>query len=284
VTSDPFITRRFYSDAKLVDSVLNLSMALTPESFIYAIFDPSYSQVVELCEVKMTEVAITSYSINDLASMLIRDHQLDQRKFLKVQVMLLNQDFTLAPKEFTDNNSAKELLGFSGIATASRALQHQLAGITFNFAVDAELLSLIERKFPQAGIRHCGAICASLLSSHESLSDCNLFLNLWDSMLELTGRQGSSLLFYNCFQISSDEDALYYILFAMEQFSMDPLKTNLVVAGQKASNDSLIKNISKYIRSVKFAVTAGSTRFSGQLESLPRHFYFTLLNQHLCEL
>ena len=70
----------------------------------------------------------------------------------------------------------------------------------------------------------------------------------------------------------------------MEQFQLNPLYVRLSLAGQRSLSDDLIKSIKKYIKQVDFCVTDSSVNLNGDLSTLPQHYYFTLLNQHLCEL
>ena len=70
----------------------------------------------------------------------------------------------------------------------------------------------------------------------------------------------------------------------MEQFNLNPLYVKLAIAGQRGSSDELIKSIKKYIKQVNYCVTDQTINLSGDLSNLPRHYYFTLLNQHACEL
>lgn len=111
-----------------------------------------------------------------------------------------------------------------------------------------------------------------------------MFLSLYSSHIELIVKQGSDLLFYNVFRYQNNEDILYYLLFTMEQFSLNPLYVKLVIASQTGISDELVSNLKKYIKQVSFCVNDASIKMNGDLKSLPGHYYFNLLNQHLCEL
>jgi hypothetical protein len=70
----------------------------------------------------------------------------------------------------------------------------------------------------------------------------------------------------------------------MEQLNLNPLNTRLVIAAQRGVNDELIKSIRKYVKQVNFCVSDPSIKLTSEMSALPSHHYFTLLNQHLCEL
>ena len=86
------------------------------------------------------------------------------------------------------------------------------------------------------------------------------------------------------FNFSNNEDILYYLLFTMEQFELNPLHAKLVIAAQIPASNELITSIKKYVKHVSFCVHNNSLNLTGDLLQLPQHYYFTLLNQHSCEL
>jgi hypothetical protein len=147
-----------------------------------------------------------------------------------------------------------------------------------------ELITHLEKVFPNSSIRHSGAVNLSLFFSQHSLIQKNLFLNISEGSIEISVKEGNELLFYNVFNFQSDEDVLYYLLFTMEQLQLNPLHVKLAIAAQKDVSDDLIKNIKKYIKQVDLCVSDASVNLKGELASLPKHYYFTLLNQHLCAL
>jgi hypothetical protein len=133
-------------------------------------------------------------------------------------------------------------------------------------------------------VRHLGAVNISLFFSQHSLKNANLYLNVGDGYIELAAKDRGELLFYNVFTFENNEDILYYVLFMMEQFHLNPLHVRLSVAAQRAATDELIQTLKRYIRQVDFCVRDTSVKLSETLPSFPDHYYFTLLNQHLCEL
>jgi hypothetical protein len=215
----------------------------------------------------------------------INNYQLTQKKFDKVNIALLNHDFTLVPEAYGDAVSLKSIMQFSaGGGPVKTVLRHHVKDIQFCYALQPEIGPFLERAFPNASIRHGGAVTISLLFGHRSLELQDLFLNVGDGFIEIASRNGKELLFYNLFSCESDEDILYYLLFMMEQFNLEPLQVRMGLACQRPVNDELILNLRKYIRHVEFCVTDPSVRVKGELLSLPQHYYFTLLNQHLCAL
>lgn len=285
MTSEAYITKYYYSEKPASGEVLSLSMLIAPASFMYAISTQSFKTVIELCHVEITHLANTTFDLTDKISFLVNNYLLHQKKFDKVNVSFLNTDFTMLPEAFSNEQDIKPLLHFAtGVEEVKRSLKHSVKNINFCFTIENELLNYFEKTFPNAAIRHLGAVSISLFFSQHSLKNANLYLNIGDGFIELGVKDRSEVLFYNVFAFENNEDILYYVLFTMEQFNLNPLHVRLSVATQRSATDAVIQTLKKYIRQVEFCVNEASIKLNGEMASLPQHYYFSLLNQHLCEL
>lgn len=248
---------------------------------MYAVSTSHFKNVVELAHIQVTDPV----DLSDKISFLVTNHLLHNRKFEKVQVCFLSPAFTMIPQVFAADEELKPMLEFAtGTVQSRRPLRHTLRNFDFCYAVEQDLIHFFEKTFPHASIRHQGAVSIDLFFNQHSLKNANLYLGIGDGVIELAAKQQNELLFYNVFNIQSNEDILYYLLFTMEQFHLNPLHVRLSLAAEKPQSEELITSIKKYIRQVEFCVTDASIHLNGELASLPRHYYFTLLNQHLCEL
>jgi len=285
MTNEAYITRYYYSEKPANTEAMSLSMLIAPGSFMYSISTNDFKNVVELCHVEITHLANSSFDLTDKISHLVNNYLLPQKKFQKVNVSFLNNDFTMIPEAFAGLQDIKPLLQFAaGTEQVKRSLKHSVKNINFCYTVELELINYFEKIFPNISIRHLGGVSISLFFSQHSLKNANLFLNIADGYIELAAKDRTELLFYNVFAFENNEDVLYYLLFMMEQFQLNPLHVRLSIAAQRNSSDELIQTIKKYIKQVEFCVSDSSLKLNGELSSLPQHYYFTLLNQHLCEL
>lgn len=285
MTSEAYITRNYYSEKPSGAEALSLSLVVAPGSFMYAISTNNFKNIVELCHVEITHLANSAFDITDKISFLVNNYLLHQKKFEKVNVCFLNNEFTMMPEVFAENTDVKPLLKFAtGTEQVRRSLQHKLKNLSFCFTIEMELINYFEKTFPNVSIRHLGAVSIGLFFSQHSLLNSNVYLNIGDGYIELAAKEKNELIFYNVFSFENNEDILYYLLFTLEQFNLDPLHVKLSVAAQRSLSDELIKSIKKYMKHVYFCVCDPSVKLNSDLADLPQHFYFTLLNQHLCEL
>ena len=285
MTTEAYITKYYYSEKPVKTEPISLSLVTSANSFMYAISTSSFKNVIELCHVEITHLANSSFDLTERISFLVNNYLLPQKKFEKVNISFLNNDFTIIPEAFDVGLDVKQLLKFStGVEHIKRSLQHNLKNVHFSYAVELELINYFEKTFPNASIRHAGAVNTALFFSQHSLVNQNLYLNIGDRQIELAAKNQNELLFYNVFNVENNEDILYYLLFTMEQLELNPLHVKLSLTAQKQTSDDLVKSIKKYIKQVDFCINEPSINLQGELSSLPKHFYFTLLNQHLCEL
>lgn len=282
--SETYSTRQFYGPKPGPSEPLCLSLLIGPGAFMYALSSGRFKTVTEIGHVHSAQPGHFAEGTAEKLPAVVQNFFLQRTPFEKVNIAVLNRQFTMVPEAYSQGD-LKAMLGFaSGSAAVKTAAVHQVKGIHFCYTAGHELVNYLEKTFTNASIRHAGAVNLSLFFSHHSLAQANVFLNIGDGCMELCIKENNELLFYNVFQFETNEDILYYLLFTMEQFRQDPLQVKLMVAAERAADDELFKSLRKYVRQVGFCVYDPSVQLNGDLQQLPKHYYFTLLNQHLCEL
>lgn len=279
-------TIRFHAAAAApAGDTLNLSMVLSPGSLMYGVFGNGYAQLHELGHADFEPDTAAPGELAERVAVLMADNGLLRRPFSKVQIALLNSDFSLVPEAFSTEDDALAWLQFSaGTLPGVKTGLHRLRGLAFYYGMDAELRRYFEKQFPNANLRHAGAVSCALLFTQHSLLGTDLFLHVHAGVIELSAKRQDSLVFYNVFPYAVNEDILYYLLFTVEQLRLDPALLTLAIAGQLPANAPLLENIRRYIRQVRLCAQPPALQLPGEAASLPAHYYFTILNQHLCEL
>lgn len=285
MVQEAYQIKYFYQETTPKDEAISLSIFVSSHHFQYAIFSQDYKWVYELAEVEFNESQLPNYQSIDFIAMLVNNNHLNQKKFQKVNIALLNNKFSLVPEAFYDASNLEAVMAFStGIHKDYKVLNHKTKYCTLYYAFQNEWLDYFGKTFPQAAIHHAGALHMALHFEHFSLSNTKLFLQIHGSQLEISIKDAKNLIFYNVFSYQTKEDILYYLLFTMEQMALNPLLCTLTIAAQTQTKDDLIKSIKKYVKHVDFCVLDKSISFKNQTNNLPHHFYFSLLNQHLCAL
>lgn len=281
--SGTFASHKHYVNPKgAARSGTHLSLFISQGLLQFAVTNADNSELLELCEVKLSESSIHNYEGLESKVGAAVNNYLPGRKFSHTTISVLNTSFTILPEAYAMDGSSKALLGFSSGREPVNTFSHKLGHLNFSYSIDASLLQMLERTFKNASIRHAGAVAINLLFNNASLKKCDVLLNFNEGVFELCARRNNELLYYNVFEYETKEDVLYYLLFMMEQFGFDPEKVQLSIAGQMQVGSDYHTLIKKYIRHISFAVNSSSLKNTA--EGVPDHYYFTLLNQHLCEL
>lgn len=284
MSGEPYVTKYHSNEKDQTSDAACLSLIVGQSAFMFASFTRGFKKVIELCHVEMKHIS-DSTELSDRISFLIHNYLLHQKKFEKVYVALVGSEFTMVPEVYAQSGGIKTMLQFAtGAKQVTGSMQHSFKNLAFCYSESQQLISQIEKIFPNASIRHHGALTLSLMFSQHSLVNSDLYLNIGDGFIELAAKKRNDVLFYNFFKCATNEDILYYILFMMEQFNLDPVHTKLTIAGQKDPDDEIVKSIKRYIRQVNFCVLSPEVELGASFRSLPGHYYFTLLNQQLCEL
>jgi hypothetical protein len=261
--------------------LLNLYLFMEEHCIQAAIFNDGNTELYEICSFDFAADKKTAgHSMEELAYFL-SEFGILKHKFNHVSVQVLNRLFTLVPQAYSDPN-LKELLEFNTGAKDIRTVQTNLVNnsVYFTYTYDLELLAFIEKTFSAAKIDHVGAGSIDLFLNLPYFKNSDVFLILHSTCLELIIKSKNDLLFYNIFKFDSNEDVLYFLLFTAEQFQLNKETLRLQIAANKPANDELFTLIKKYIRHVNFV---SSKALNTPVEDLPNHFYFNILNKHLCE-
>lgn len=261
---------------------VDLSVLIEDDKISAAIFSKDHAQLHEICSLTFSDSkSIPGNAINEFAFFL-KDFDILKHQYSHVTIQILNRLFTLVPNAFANSNTKSLLefnLGIKDIKTVQQTLINN--SINFAYTYDFELHSFIERSFNTAKIQHAGAMSIDLFLKLPALKKSDVFLDIHHNVIELIIKKENDLLFYNVFKWDSNEDVLYFLLFTIEQFQLNQNTLQLSIAANLPADHTLFALIKKYIRHIQFF---SSKAIDAPVENLPNHYFFNVLNSHLCEL
>lgn len=261
----------------------SLSLFLAPHSYMYSVSLSGFNDVFELGHMDFNPAS--TMPEDEKLGFFVRNFLLHKRDFEKVLVSVLTKEFTLLPLSFGNEQEARDYLRFSnGDLLGKHVFSHVINDFRFCYALDAETRQFLERTFNSVFIRHAGAVNLSLFFNHRSFDGTSAALFVGEKIMEVALKKKDQLVYYNVLNWSVAEDILYYLMFAFEQYGFDPLTSPLALAGEVPMDGEIAKLLKKYIKQVQPAVTGHPVKGHKELAQLPGHFYFSLLNQHTCEL
>lgn len=260
---------------------VNLHLLIEDNSISCAIFNSTNQEVHEICYSSFTSSKNTDSNLVNELNFFLKDFDVLKHAFAHITVQILNRHFTLIPKAYS-NEHIKDLLSFNTGISDIKTVQSTVINnsICFAYTYNFELHSFIEKTLNTAVIRHAGAISIDLFLKLKVFTTSDVFLNLHHDLLEIVIKKDHELKFYNIFKWDSNEDILYFLLFSIEQNQLNAANVKLHIAANLEATNDLFLLIKKYVRNVNF-VTSKALNIA--VENLPNHYYFNILNDHLCE-
>jgi hypothetical protein len=261
-----------------------LSLNISDASFMFSVSQPDFTTIIEIGSINFKSKVKSNTELIEKLDFLIHYFSLVKNKYSRVRISILNNDFVLIPKAYSTENTTKQLLNFiSHSGDSDKVKDFELKNLKFCFSVNSELIHFLEKLFPNLILLHNGINAINSLFEHHAVKHNNLFLIAHHQHIEICAKNNQELLFYNIFSYLQSEDILYYLLFLLEQFKLNPLHTRLSIAGELEADSTIIKEVKKYIRHVELCSLHPQLKLMGELEKIPQHFFHTLLHQHLCE-
>lgn len=217
---------------------------------------------------------------------IIAQQELLQQHYSTVTICICNSINALTPKDLYKKNYGKELLGFNQILLQNEDESNDwLKSIEcFNsYVIPKELKRCFDKYYPNHSWKHQSTVFIESVMQHYKLNEeTTIYISVQNAYFQLVVLEGRKLKFFNGYDYRSGEDIIYYILFACEQLDLNPDQIPIVIAGEIEINSEAYKFIQRYIRNISFTNRNPSYVYSFVFDEIPNHYFYQLLNLHLC--
>lgn len=158
----------------------------------------------------------------------------------------------------------------------------EMDSILIHEPIPAQLERVVEAypnplALPDAGIH------ATAITRHwKTRPGEHVYIDYNNDALSVTAVSNGSLLLQNTYSIQSEEDALYYILFAYEQLKFNQDEVPMKVSGTLTENHGLWSTLSKYIRNIEWMEFTGNIHPSSAIPINELRVNAALIQLHSC--
>lgn len=270
-------------------SKYHLSICVNDTSFKVSCINPTTTQCL-LLEVYSLAPGSMQKQIQAIEQ-LYQDHPLlGATDWESVTLCIGNQQYTLIPKEFVQENTVADYLKFT-CPIGSNTIQyftHTSLNIAVAFAIDPLLLNWFQKTYQQTTLRtiHQASsfIEATLAYLRGSSSDLlpQLLSFFEDNHLHIIIIQKDKLLYYNRFEYTNIDELLYYILSVMHALQLDPSLHKVVLGGNISKSSTAYQKACNYIRKLSFIGKPSYLRFGRAFDRNTLASYLDILSTHLC--
>lgn len=223
-------------------------------------------------------------AVAELFDILLKESTLIDHKFQSVVCTIINNLSTLVPNPLFEEERKKMYLKFNATLEGNEFIAvDDIKSLEAKniFAVPSSLKAKLDHQFPTIRYHHTSStLINSLFADNKNKDGKKLFLHVQSAHFEVVVIENKNLLFYNTFNHYSSEDFIYYLLFVCEQLHLNPEQIEVIVLGEIEKNSAIYSIAQKYIRNLKFGERSDNSDYSYQLQTLPKHFYYTLFNSY----
>lgn len=207
-----------------------------------------------------------------------------KKKYEQVWIDVVDEEFTLCPEVLFDVDNARAILEFNCGDSKQKPLLVDDVNPTIKliYTIDEELKSLFDKLFPQHQFRHRMTLLNRLMLNAEEFSKEDVLVSINEQSISIILKQQQQIVLANQYQIKTNEDVLYYLLFIMEQYQLNPSTVKISLVGNLDATSELISLIKKYIKHWRLAIGHKAINWDA-LKGMPQHYNFTLINRLFCE-
>ncbi len=225
------------------------------------------------------------HTVLDSFDLLIKESKLIPHKYNSVSGIVVNNLSTIVPNPLFENDKKKMYLKFNAtLSEDDLVLADDIKNLDAKnvFALPSRLKTKLESLYNKVNYHHFSSVLIEgLLAQNKNQIAKKLIVHVQPSHFEAIVIEGKNLLFYNTFNHHTPEDFMYYLLFVCEQLQLNPENIEVTLLGEVQKNSKIYSITQKYIRNLKFGERTADAYYSYQLQTLPKHFYYTLFNSYL---
>jgi len=229
----------------------------------------------------------TSYSnLAEQIDLIINKQKLLKLNFVSTSVGIAHNFNTITPKALYEEENGNDILSFNHILLQNeKETRDWIQTIqAFNsYFIPEELERCFNKHFKNILWKHNSSILIeSLIHQFKLQEGERIYISIQNKSFDVTILETKYLKFFNSFSYRAAEDLIYYLLFTFEQLQLNPNQTPLIISGEIEEDSDVYKLLFKYIRNISFTKRNPNYNYSFVLDQIKEHFYYELLNQHLC--
>jgi hypothetical protein len=223
--------------------------------------------------------------VSDLLEIASKESKIINHKYKSVVCSVINSLSTIVPTALFEEDRKKMYLKFNiSLQGDELVMIDEIKNLEAKnvFALPFSLKAKLDYMFNNVTYHHFSSgLIENILYQNKNQTQKKLFVHVKSSHFEVIVIEGKRLLFYNTFNHHSAEDFIYYLLFACEQLHLNPENIETVLLGEIERTSAIYNILQKYIRTIKFGDRTDNADYSYQLQTFPKHFYFSLFNNFL---
>ncbi|MEI6434054.1 MAG: DUF3822 family protein [Bacteroidota bacterium] len=219
---------------------------------------------------------------------------ISQMPYLKNQYKLLKIAYqgaktTLIPSQIFDPAETANYLDFSfGKNSETQVFSDHLMNLDAYqaFSIPTKTVQTVVNHFQKCRIVSSSSVfIESIWTNYKSrINAPKVFLNIYGKFIDIMIYNGHLMTYFNSFSHLCPQDITYYLIFVLEQLNLNPEQIPLVIFGDAEKDEELLDLLYNYIKHVEFGKRSAFFKYSFNMNEVPGHSYYPLLNFLSCGL
>lgn len=260
------------------DSYHKLSIQVSLNGLSFCVLD-TLEQKMEVNHAVQFEQQLTPFQLHHELRDRFRTHKVLEYSFSEVIAIHSNTLYSLVPKPFFDSEHLANYIKYNvRILSTDHLESDSLSGLEIQnvYVPYTNINNYLFDLFGEFEFKHAVSVLLETLNKiHGNNSDTIGYVHLALNQIDFAIFCQKKLKYFNSFEITSETDFLYYILFALEQLEENPKEFKLRLVGDIAEEDPLFEAASSYFENVSILIPS---TFLPNKKFEAKELDFTLIN------
>ena len=260
-----------------------LLIELDMHRITYAVLDQRNGKIVLLKEI----AAEPSDNAAETLINCINNDAILKARYSKILLSAVCNKYTLVPSAFYDDDKSEGLFLFGntldeGENLKTVALKMPLASLIYSAPDVFDALSV--KCFDDAQLfAHVAILVQACMQRFRYKQHPVMVVHIRNGSYDLVLINESKLKLVNTFQYVSNDDFIYYLLFACEQLGLNPETVETFLSGEVVDDSDEATAIRKYFSKCAFIPRTLNHGFAPVFDEIQAHRFTTLFDLSLCE-
>ncbi|MDR1742670.1 MAG: DUF3822 family protein [Dysgonamonadaceae bacterium] len=228
-----------------------LSIRLLPNGFSFCISSPTDPEV--FCYKETAFGNRLSYAEN--VKKMVFDLGFLSQVFLKTEVVLVSDRFTLVPAPFFDAKKAKTVFDFNLHPEENEAVLYNILNdndMALIFGINKDIYAFLLRSlWNPVFTHHVSHFIPAFLCFGDEKTTKRCHVDFQDSMITVVCMDARKLLSANVFEYDDASDGLFYIVSVWEKQGLDQMTDSLYLSGKTEKQKYSVEVLKKLIKNVQ---------------------------------
>lgn len=275
-------------------SQYSLSIRIDPDGLSFSVYSHLNSRYIVLESVVLKNTS--SFSSGESAKTIFGDqlknyldhHSWLRNPFRQTCIITNSLNYTLVPHALYNPAIKSDYLEFVFRHNDNTIIKEHFlnsAEAWMIFALHKSISEVIEQHFNSARLlHHAGAMIETILPRFRHSETQNpVFVNIRQSSFDIIVLKDGRLRYCNSFSWKANEDLVYYLIFVLDQLTLNPESVSVMLSGLIDPDSSLYDLLQRYIRHVDFLHNADLPKPGISFPISSEHKFYDILNPGLCE-